>query len=277
MADDSQAFLFNVEEFFGSVAAQRMSFAEKGVYLVMLFQQWRAKERSLPDSPEGVAELIAVTPDQASEVEAAWTAVRRKFVTSKHTQGRIYNVKLEETRRAQRAYFKRRSVAGQKGGEARARKLRQAKEIDPVANVAMPHFDKANSGNAQAKRSDQLSVVKSSSVQSRSGVFAGSLPRDHVNHAICGRVCLHNNHLARLAHKLGGDSADARVSVLAWAKGVADAWMKPPLDTKPIGENDFAFWDARFVEWQPATGTSKASEQDAAFAAALRKGPSVRP
>lgn len=155
MADDYPAFLFNVEEFFGSMAAQRMSFSAKGVYLVMLFQQWRSKEKSLPDSAAGVADLIAISPEQAAEVDAAWDTVRRKFVTSKHTPGRIYNVKIEETRRKQRASRKSLSERGKSGGEARAKKLRQVKQIDAVANVAVPHSAIADAGRAQANPSDK--------------------------------------------------------------------------------------------------------------------------
>lgn len=155
MADDFQAFLFNVEEFFGSVPSQRMSFSEKGVYLVMLFQQWRSKEHSLPDSAAEVAELIAITPAQAAEIDAAWEVVRRKFVTSKHTSGRIYNVKLEETRRKQRAKRKERSETGREGGKARARKLQAEKALEASLAKAMPHVARANPGVAQANPSDK--------------------------------------------------------------------------------------------------------------------------
>jgi len=165
MADDAQAFLFNVEELFGSVAAQRMSFAEKGVYLVMLFQQWRAKERSLPDSPEATAELIAVTPTQTAEIVAAWDVVRRKFVCSKRTPGCIYNVKLEETRRRQRAKFRAAQSNGKKGGEAKARNRRQVKQIDAVANLATLESAVANPSEPLANPTVRTGEVRTGEVQ----------------------------------------------------------------------------------------------------------------
>lgn len=155
MADDFQAFLFDVERWFASVAQQRMSFSEKGVYLSMMFQQWRSKDRSLPDNPADVADLIAVTPAQAAEVEAAWDVVRRKFVTSTHTVGRMFNVEIENTRRKQRAARKGKAEAGREGGKARAAKIRQAKQIAAVANVAAPHSATAEPSSAQAKPSDK--------------------------------------------------------------------------------------------------------------------------
>jgi uncharacterized protein YdaU (DUF1376 family) len=281
MADDSQAFLFNVEKWFASVSAQRMSFSEKGVYLVMMFQQWRAKERSLPDNAAEVAELIAVTPDQTAEVEAAWLVVRRKFMTSTHTPGRIYNAEIENTRKKQRAYYKSKVVAGQRGGQTRARNLRQAKQLNTVANVALLHSAQAQSSSAQAhprelyrtelSRTEPIREVKASG-----GVMEGQLPRDHITHVVCGRACLQSKQMVRFAQHLGGDFEIAKGRVKTWAKEITEAWLRPPLDETAIGENDFAFWDARFAEWQPSTGKTKAVEQDTAFTAALKRGPSVR-
>ena len=129
MAEQSAGFFFNVEKFFGSVAAQRMSFAAKGVYLVMLFQQWRDKTKSLPDDPAAVAEAIAVTPEQVAEIAASWDVVRRKFVPSAHTPGRIYNAEIERTRRAQRENFRKRANSGRLGGKATAAKRREGKDL----------------------------------------------------------------------------------------------------------------------------------------------------
>lgn len=129
MADQLNSLFFDVEKFFASVACQRMSFLEKGVYLTMLFQQWRSPERNLPDDPQAVAELIAVTPAQATEVVAAWEAVRRKFVTSDHTPGRIWNVKIEATRRKQRENLRKVRAAGRLGGKASAAKRQAPQEL----------------------------------------------------------------------------------------------------------------------------------------------------
>lgn len=124
-------FLFNVEKFFGSVPCQRMSFAEKGVYLVMLFQEWRSG--SLPDGADAVANLIAPTVSQAEEVRAAWPVVRQKFVASKSDPNQILNVALEDTRDRQRRYLRARVDAGRMGGEAKAKKTRHFNKLDAVA------------------------------------------------------------------------------------------------------------------------------------------------
>ena len=131
MANGSlNGFLFDVEHFFGSTACQRMSFQEKGVYLVMLFQQWRSPTQSLPDDPAAVADLIAVTPAQAAEVAAAWPVVRGKFLTSRRSDQRIYNRELERVRRRQRLYLQNRANAGRLGGKSKARNRQQTQELE---------------------------------------------------------------------------------------------------------------------------------------------------
>lgn len=118
--DSLPGFLFNVEKWFGSPTAMRMSFTEKGVYLSMMFKQWAMKTHNLPDDPAAVAELIAFSDNQIAEVLAAWPTVRRKFVTSKHSPDRIYNVEIENTRRKQRISRQKRQEAGSRGGKAKA-------------------------------------------------------------------------------------------------------------------------------------------------------------
>lgn len=153
-------FLFNVEKFFGSVSCQRMSFTEKGVYLVMLFQEWRAG--SVPDDAAATADLVAVTEKQVAEVLAAWPVVRRKFIVSTVDPGTIVNAALEDTRRKQRRYLRVRAEAGRLGGEARARKLRQDNNL---ISVAEPRSSQAqlqqNVGRGSDQRgSDQKRVEK---------------------------------------------------------------------------------------------------------------------
>ena len=129
------SFLFNVEKWFGSIACQRMSMAEKGVYLSMLFQAWRDGGR-LPDDPAAVAELITVSESQAADVLACWPVVRRRFVVRESDPQWIENVALEETRRKQQKRWREQRAHGKKGGEEKARKAREANTIKAVATLA---------------------------------------------------------------------------------------------------------------------------------------------
>lgn len=146
VSDQLNGFIFDVELWSGSVAQQRMSFAEKGVYLAMLFQEWRGGP--LPDDAHAVAELIAVAPSQVAEVEAAWPVVRRKFVTTDRDPRCIINVRLEKTRRAQKKYLATKKIAGKRGGEAAAANRRH-KSSSPSSTATALLQQRSTSAIAQ--------------------------------------------------------------------------------------------------------------------------------
>lgn len=125
--DSLPKFLVDVQGWRSSRSVQRMSMAERGVYWEMLLEQW--EKRYLPDDVEAVARAIASTPDQEAEVRAAWDVVRRKFVSAERGQRRIYNAKLEKTRREQRASIAKSREAGRIGGKASAAKRQQQKGL----------------------------------------------------------------------------------------------------------------------------------------------------
>src|SRR5688572_20591170 len=104
--ESAPAFQFYVKEWRSSRAVLRMTFAQRGMYLEMLLEQWESF--TLPDDPDACAELIGGTPD---EWQAAWPVLRRKFVSD--TPGRIYNMRLELVR------LDRRHFASVSAGAAR--------------------------------------------------------------------------------------------------------------------------------------------------------------
>lgn len=111
--ETAPAFQFYVREWRSSRAVLRMSFAERGMYLEMLLEQWEKK--SLPDNPDECAELIGGTPE---EWRAAWPTLRRKFVTD--LAGRIYNVRLERVREELYRFKAIAQESGTRGGKKRA-------------------------------------------------------------------------------------------------------------------------------------------------------------
>lgn len=159
MADRIPSFLFDVERWFGSIATQRMSFSEKGVYLVMLFQEWRERAKTLPDDADAVADLIALTDEQRTEVFAAWPVVRKKFVTDRRTpDGRMFNIALERTRRTQRAKFRKKTEAARLAGKASAAKRRTEDELDSnerSTDVERPSTDR----NSKERRGEVRNIT----------------------------------------------------------------------------------------------------------------------
>lgn len=89
-----------------------------------------------------------------------------------------------------------------------------------------------------------------SAARGGSGVLAGILPRDHLRHSVCGRVCLQQTQFQEFVGKLGGDRHEAEVVIQGWAARLLAEWDAPPLLTKPIQGTTFQWWDARWEEWQ---------------------------
>lgn len=111
--ETSPAFQFYVKEWRSSRAIMRMTFAQRGMYLEMLLEQW--ENLSLPDSAEVCADIIGGKP---SEWIRNWAALRRNFVDGS-APGRIVNARLERERAKQRNGHQRASDRGSAGAAAR--------------------------------------------------------------------------------------------------------------------------------------------------------------
>jgi len=169
----SSGYFRDVEKWNGSRSVQRMSFSERGVYEAMLDEQWL--HRILPDDPEQVADLIAITPEHRAEVIAAWPKVRAKFVRAEKGPIRIYNVQLEITRRKQKQTFKSRSVAGRIAGKASAEKRKTNMELvvnDSSTTVERSSTDKSRE---EESRSEQIrqEVIVQPTARSKRPIFVG--------------------------------------------------------------------------------------------------------
>lgn len=118
--EQAPAFQFYVKEWRSSRAVMRMSFAERGMYLEMLLEQW--EKFTLPDSPDECADLIGGTIE---EWRLAWTTLRRKFVID--DSGRLYNIRLENVRRERSRFARKMQRVSRAGGQARARTGKRGK------------------------------------------------------------------------------------------------------------------------------------------------------
>lgn len=143
--ETAPAFQIYVKEWRSSRAVQRMSFSERGLYFEMLLEQW--ENLSLADDPKAVAALLATTTAQELEIEAAWTAVRRKFVEVEGQPGRIMNLRLERVRRERRRFVK----IARKGGRARA---------EQAARSASGTFQPSASGQPAASPADAPAALQ---------------------------------------------------------------------------------------------------------------------
>lgn len=262
--DLGPAYQRYVNDWRSSRATMRMSFAERGVYTEMIDQQWL--DGSLPDDPEAVADLLAITLEQRAEVLAAWEVVRRKFVEDEKRPGRIYNVKLEKLRRERLQFIRTKQTAGQRGGSQKAANRKSGDQLQgkQKASTATGVLQQTSS-TPLAKPTSSSSSSSSSSCVPRApdgaaptrasgtgaGVMAGTLPRDHLRHAFCGRVCVPDFLHAEFTGKLTGDPHE-----LSTAAARLREWYAATLAAIPkgraIGDEPIRFWRAQFAAWQPS-------------------------
>lgn len=89
-----------------------------------------------------------------------------------------------------------------------------------------------------------------------SGVMGGTLPREHLRHAFCGRVCVPEQLHGEFVRQWGGTDADRQVR--AFYAAVDDAWSTGAFADTPIGDDAWKFWRARFGERHGTTATTPA-------------------
>lgn len=167
-------YIRDVAAWNGSRAVQRMNFSERGVYQAMLDEQW--ERRWLPDDPDLLADRIAITPEQRAEVLAAWPKVRTKFVAAESGLPRIYNARLEKTRRTQRARFVLRQEAGRAAGKASAAK-RLADKALPI-NESLTDVERSSTVLEKSSREESSSdqrreVLVPVTARSKRPIFTG--------------------------------------------------------------------------------------------------------
>lgn len=130
----------------------------------------------------------------------------------------------------------------------RVRKHRSNAVTEPIGN-ALRNAHVLGTGIGNKKEEGERASISAGPRRLGRGVLAGSLPADHLRHAVCGRVCLPDFKFRQFVNKCGGDAATAESRVLTWATGVLAAWDAPPLASQPIQGRDLEFWDSRFTEW----------------------------
>lgn len=224
----------------------------RGLYREMLTQAWR-REASLPNDHEEIRRIVGCSE---KEWKRCWPKITQFWIVDPGAPTQIVNVTqvavyLEAKEAAGKA-----SKRGEAGGDASAkaaleRRLRVTQVDTPVTTHVAPSVSVSVSEPLSEKNSERGRAHTSG------GALAGMLPRDHLRHKVCGRVCLHETQFEQFVRKLGGVELDAAHQIATWARGLLDAWDLPPLLNKPIQGNNFQWWDARWIEWQGSPTASK--------------------
>lgn len=161
----SPAFLFYVQEWRSSRSVQRMTFAQRGMYLEMLIEQW--DKGCLPDCPLACAEVLGGTEVEWSE---AWATLRRKFVdrrsrprdgievhdpSDRDASRQIVNVRLEKVRKARVAYVNAQKLSGKRGGNAKAQKDKRLEASKPIGSLSEPMANPSEPMAMEGKKKEE--------------------------------------------------------------------------------------------------------------------------
>jgi hypothetical protein len=92
----------------------------------------------------------------------------------------------------------------------------------------------------------------------------------HRSHATCGRVCVPAVLHREFLRKLGGDEGQADQALRAFYLAVNEEWTTGPGADEPIGDDNFAFWRARFHERWGSTVKARGDAPESMQAVAER-------
>lgn len=185
--ETSPAFQLYVKEWRSSRNVMRMSFAERGMYLEMLLEQWESM--SLPDSPSSIADIIG---GKVGDWTKAWPTLMRCFVSL--GDGRIVNLRLEKERDKQHGNKRRQSDRGKAGAESRWHKhaSSMAQASPSIASDMLKHDPKM--------LSDGFPIPIAFPIATADTQASAATPKRGTQH---GRIFVHPWQLNQLIDTLG--------------------------------------------------------------------------
>ena len=155
----SPAFLFYPRDWCGSRRVQAMSFAERGMYLELLCEQWESG--AVPATPKECAALIGGT---MAVWMRAWPKIQSCF-NVRRRDGKLVNPKLDGLRREREKFLKAKRDGGIEGARRRWKP-----DGTPIGEPSTPNglpmaknaysSDLISSGSGSGSQSDLISKKK---------------------------------------------------------------------------------------------------------------------
>lgn len=256
MGEKVPAFQFYPRDYLCDPHVRAMTYEQRGIYWEAVSLCWL--EGSLPAD---LGELAAILHVQRRKLEALWPRIGTCFTEA---DGRLRHSRLDREREVQAAWKHqsqeggRRSAAARKArfGSANPRANREpGREPECEPTVHDTHEPDVNSASASAS---------ASAVCVQTAPFPAPIVRpSRRNVAFPWRVPIHGDLWAQWRVRLAaedhhGDEAAADKALQAWAMRVVTDWGDKPTG----GDDDFAFWRARFAEWRGTTKRAAASAAD---------------
>jgi len=264
--ETAPAFQFYVKEWRSSRPVMRMTFAQRGMYLEMLIEQW--ENLSLPDSPTECAVLIG---GSVEEWVSAWPVLRARFVdrrragrpiiTDHDAIGRIHNLRLERVRKELRAFRK----VARSGGIKRALTAKRGKDgtYSPAGEPA-----ESPAGTPAGTPAGSPAAIQPSASTASASATASAIGEKGTRPRPPSLVAKRNPGAAWEGPRGLYVPQKLHNQFLEWRKGdaaalwifygaVADAYATGSRKDHEPGADMFKFWSARYDEKWPATAVEK--------------------
>jgi uncharacterized protein YdaU (DUF1376 family) len=246
----SPAFQFYPSDFLSDQNVIPMSLQERGAYITLICLAW---QNPLPADVSRLAALCGVPLPKFKKI---WSALAVCFRPHPDNAQLLVHPRLEREREKQNDYRRRQSDAAAKRWQSRGN-----------ATASMAHVPDLRTGNAlisssSLSSSSDFSQGRTERVPSRArgmgpGVMAGMLPRDHLRHAWCGRVCVPEFLHARFVGAIGGSSPDT-----ALRSFYTETFEDIP-DSQSVESDPLKFWPPRVSARWPGQGASEGTRTQA--------------
>lgn len=243
MGEKVPAFQFYPRDYLCDPHVRAMTHEQRGLYWDACCFCWL--EESLPTD---VGELAAILGVPAKRLAAIWPRIAVCF---HEVDGRLRHPRLDAERGKQAESKARRAAA--------AAKRWRTPNADALHQQSTPDAD-ALQCSASASASASATAV---CVEPTPQVVGPILRPMRRNVAIPWRVPFPGELWAQCRGRLAaedhrGDEAAAERALHTWAMGLIADWGDKPTG----GDDDFAFWRARFAEWRGTTKRAAASAAD---------------
>ena len=243
----SPAFQFYPKDFLTDEHVALMSLSERGAYITLLCICWT--EGSLPSDPKRLSRLCGVSP---SIMRRLWVALETCFRPHPSIDGRVIHPRLDRERISQAEFRRRQSDNGRKGGRPHKPTTNpEQSQNNPSLNSGLSQTEPKKSSSSAISDLQSADCSQNATRSSRAravttgGVMAGSLPRDHLRHSWCGRVCV-PDFLHAQFERSTGQSEEALKAFYA------NTFANIPED-EPVEPDAVKFWRPRVsANWPPA-------------------------
>ncbi len=262
----SPAFQFYPANF--TIGTLQLTTEEVGAYILLMCDCW--DKGSLPTD---LTQLARVARLSLTRMRRAWIALESKFILRDDT---YVQPRLEREREKQSFYRQQQRERGRLGGRPQKPPLSTEKANGFQNQKPNESQGKAlGDGNPDESSSSSVFGLQTSVILPErapgelartpargigSGVMAGSLQRDHLRHAWCGRVCVPDFLHGRFVGAIG--TTDPEASLRAFYRSTLAAIS----ESAPVESDPVKFWPPRVSAQWPGESSVEGSRT-----AALRR------